>query len=101
MVECARHVNLVKVPTDAAESEAVIGRTFSECDLKQGSLLRQLMSILEGEKLSRLAMASESQQDLTNLQSASQSLLKNIGGTRTDQEKIEHRQRQPGDSGPL
>lgn len=60
MVECARHVNLVKVPTDAADSEAVIGRTLSECDYKQRSLLKQLIVTLEGEKLARLATASVS-----------------------------------------
>ena len=30
MVECTRHVNLVKVPTDVDESETLIGRTLSE-----------------------------------------------------------------------
>lgn len=60
MVECARHVNLVKVPTEVSDSEAAIGRALSECDYKQRSLLKQLMVILEGEKLSRLAFASVS-----------------------------------------
>ncbi len=55
MVECTRHVNLVKVPTEASESEALIGRTLSECDHKQRSLLKQLVGILEGDRLSRLA----------------------------------------------
>lgn len=60
MVECARHVNLVKVPTEAADSEAVIGRTLSECDYRQRALLKQLIAILEGDKLARLACASVS-----------------------------------------
>ena len=60
MVECARHVSLVKVPTDPLESEAVISRTLSECDHRQRTLLKQLMAILEGDKLARLACVSVS-----------------------------------------
>ena len=60
MVECARHVSLVKVPTDPLESEAVISRTLSECDHRQHTLLKQLMAIMEGVKLARLACASVS-----------------------------------------
>lgn len=60
MVECARHVSLVKTPTDATDSETLIGRVLSECDYKQHALLKQLLSILEGDKLARLATASVS-----------------------------------------
>ena len=61
MVECARHVNLVKVPsTDGTDNEAVIGSILSECDSKQRALLKQLVSILEEDRLSRLACASVS-----------------------------------------
>lgn len=60
MVECARHVNLVKVPTDAADSETLIGCALSECDYKQHALLKQLLSILEGDRLARLATTSVS-----------------------------------------
>lgn len=55
MVECARHVNLVRVPTEAADSDALIRRVLSESDYKQQMLLKQLISILEGDKLARLA----------------------------------------------
>lgn len=58
MVECAKHVNLVKVPTDISDSEAMIGRILSECDYKQRALFKQLLTILEGENLARLAFAS-------------------------------------------
>lgn len=61
MVECARHVNVVKVPTDTVESEALIGRLLSECDYKQQTLLKQLIGILEGDKLARLACVSVSE----------------------------------------
>lgn len=60
MVECARHVNLVKVPMEAAESETLLSRVLSECDYKQHTLLKQLVSILEGDKLARLASAAVS-----------------------------------------
>ena len=60
MVECARHVNLVKAPTDAVNSETMIGCALSECDYKQHSLLKQLLNILEGDKLARLATAAVS-----------------------------------------
>lgn len=60
MVECSRHVNLVKVPTDISESEALIGRTLQECDYKQRGLLKQLIGILEGDRLARLACMSVS-----------------------------------------
>ena len=60
MVECARHVNLVKVPTEASDSEAMIVQALSECDHRQRTLLKQLIAILEGDKLARLAFASVS-----------------------------------------
>jgi hypothetical protein len=60
MVECARHVNLVKVPTETSDSETVIGRMLSECDHRQRTLLKQLIAILEGDKLARLACVSVS-----------------------------------------
>ncbi len=60
MIECARHVNLVKVPIDIMESEAMIDRILSEVSCKQKTMLKQLMDILEGDKLARLACASVS-----------------------------------------
>ena len=60
MVECSRHVNLVKVPANATESEALISRTLQECDYRQRSLLKQLVGILEGDKLARLSCTSVS-----------------------------------------
>ena len=57
-MECAKHVNLVKVPTDISDSEAMIGRILSEYDYKQRALFKQLLAILEGENLARLAFSS-------------------------------------------
>ena len=60
MVECARHVNLVKAPLDVTDSETLISYTLSECDYKQHTLLKQLIGILEADKLARLATAAVS-----------------------------------------
>lgn len=57
MVECARYVNLVRVPMETSDSEALIGRALAECDVRQQSLLKQLISILEADKMARLAYA--------------------------------------------
>ena len=57
MVECARYVNLVRVPMEISDSEALIDRAMAECDVRQQSLLKQLIGILEADKLARLAHA--------------------------------------------
>lgn len=61
MVECARHVNLVRVPIETSASEALIGQALLECDARQCSLLKQLITILEADKLAKLAFACVSQ----------------------------------------
>ncbi len=60
MVECARHVNLVRVPLDTNDSNGLISQVLSECDSKQRSLLSQLINILEVDKLAKLAYSSVS-----------------------------------------
>jgi len=55
MVECARHVNLVRVPIETGDSEILISQTLADCDPRQRSLLNQLISILEADKLAKLA----------------------------------------------
>lgn len=60
MVECARHVNLVKAPTEIADSETQLALVLSDCDYKQQALLKQLVSILEADKFARLATTAVS-----------------------------------------
>ena len=58
MVECARHVNLVRVPIEPSDSEVLISQTLADCDPRQRALLDQLINILEADKLAKLAFVN-------------------------------------------
>ncbi len=56
MLECARHLNLVKTPP--VNSDLLMDRALCEGGYHQRTLLARLVKILEGEHLSRLACTS-------------------------------------------
>lgn len=59
MVECSRHVNLVRVP--AENSDSLLERVVGEAGYHQRALLSRLIRILEGDYLARLACANVSE----------------------------------------
>ena len=59
MVECSRHVNLVRKP--AENSDSPLERVLGETGYQQRMLLSQLIRILEGDHLARLACADVSE----------------------------------------
>lgn len=58
MVECSRHINLVKVP--AENSDILLSRVIQEASYQRRILLRRLVEILEADHLARLAFANVS-----------------------------------------
>ena len=58
MVECSRHVNLVRVPVE--KSDPLLERVLGEVGHRQRELLSRLVRILEGDHLARLACANVS-----------------------------------------
>ena len=58
MIECSRHINLVKVP--AENSDMLLSKAIQEAGYHRKILLRQLVDILEGDHLARLACANVS-----------------------------------------
>lgn len=58
MVECARHINLVRSP--AENSDALLERVLSGCSYQQRVLLQELYRLLQNEHLARLVMANVS-----------------------------------------
>lgn len=59
MVECSRHVNLVRMP--AENSDSLLERVVGEAGYHQRALLSRLLRILEGDHLARLACANVSE----------------------------------------
>ena len=59
MVECSRHVNLVRVP--AENSDSLLERVVGEAGYHQRALLSRLIRILEGDYLARLACTNVSE----------------------------------------
>lgn len=59
MVECSRHVNLVRVP--AEKSDPLLERVLGEVGHRQRELLSRLVRILEGDHLARLACTNVSE----------------------------------------
>lgn len=59
MVECSRHVNLVRMP--AENSDSLLERVLGETGYHQRTLLSRLIRILEGDHLARLAYADVSE----------------------------------------
>lgn len=58
MIECARHINLVKIP--AENSELLLNRAIQEASYQRRALLRRLINILEADHLARLTYANVS-----------------------------------------
>ena len=58
MVECARHVNLVRVHIEPSDSDILVTHILNDCDARQRSLLKQLINVLEADKLAKLAYAN-------------------------------------------
>ena len=56
MVECARHINLVRSPAD--NSDMLLDRVMTGCSYQQKTLLQKLYKLLQNEHLARLAMAN-------------------------------------------
>ena len=56
MVECARHINLVRSP--AENSDLLLERVMSGCSYSQKSLLQKVYRLLQNEHLARLVMAN-------------------------------------------
>eukprot|EP00731_Ephydatia_muelleri_P020275 Em0013g2a len=55
-MECARHVNLVKVP--AMSSEVMMDSVLRDCTFQQKLLISQLVKILDGDHLARLSVTA-------------------------------------------
>ena len=58
MVECARHINLVRSP--AENSDMLLERVMSGCSYQQKNLLQKLYKVLQNEHLARLVLANVS-----------------------------------------
>lgn len=56
MVECARHINLVRSP--AENSDLLLERVMSGCSYSQKSLLQKVYRLLQNEHLARLVMTN-------------------------------------------
>ncbi len=56
MIECSRHINLVKVP--AENSDLLLTRAIQDASYQRRVLLRRLVEILEADHLARLAFAN-------------------------------------------
>ncbi len=67
MVECSRHINLVKVP--AENSDILLSRVIQEAGYQRKVLLRRLVEILEADHLARLSFTNVSQLSGTELSS--------------------------------
>lgn len=60
MVECARHINLVRSP--AENSDLLVERVMSGCNFQQKTLLQKLYTLLQNEHLARLSMVNVSRE---------------------------------------
>lgn len=58
MVECARHINLVRSP--AENSDMLLERVVAGCSYQQRSLLQKLYKLLQNEHLARLVLTNVS-----------------------------------------
>ena len=58
MVECARHINLIKIP--AENGDDLLESTLAECGHQEKALLQLLVEILQGDHLARLTCANVS-----------------------------------------
>ena len=56
MVECARHINLVRSPAD--NSDMLLERVMTGCTYQQRTLLQKLHKLLQNEHLARLVLAN-------------------------------------------
>ncbi len=56
MVECARHINLVRSPAD--NSDMLLERVMTGCSYQQRTLLQKLHKLLQNEHLARLVLAN-------------------------------------------
>ena len=56
MVECARHINLVRSPAD--KSDMLLERVMTGCTYQQRTLLQKLHKLLQNEHLARLVLAN-------------------------------------------
>ena len=56
MVECARHINLVRSP--AENTDMLVERVMAASSYQQRSLLTKLYMLLQNEHLARLVLAS-------------------------------------------
>ena len=56
MVECARHINLVRSP--AENGDALLEKVLSSCSYPQRTLLQKLYRLLQSEHLARLVMTN-------------------------------------------
>ena len=61
MVECARHINLVRSP--AENSDMLLERVMAGCSYQQRNLLQKLYKLLQNEHLSRLVLANVSRNE--------------------------------------
>lgn len=60
MVECARHINLVRSP--AENSDMLLERVMTGCSYQQRTLLQKLYKLLQNEHLARLVLANVSRE---------------------------------------